>query len=260
MSGRVCEVEMPSRAECSVVVAVDGSPAAPAAARWAARAAAARGAELLVADAAEDATLLAAAVDTARAEAGPALRVTLLGPDPDPAHRRRTRRARLLVVGAPARPAAAPGGPAHPALAAARRCGSVLVVVPEGGHTGGGPVVVGIGAGTHTSAALDFAVQEAARRGAELVAVHAGDPDTHHSDDHERAHRLLSDALIGYGEKYPAVAITRIVAQDEPARLLLRTALGAALIVLGAGPAAPGPLHRDVLAAAATPVALATHP
>ncbi|MGW5575124.1 hypothetical protein ACWEVD_28310, partial [Nocardia thailandica] len=36
MSGRVCEVEMPSRAECSVVVAVDGSPAAPAAARWAA--------------------------------------------------------------------------------------------------------------------------------------------------------------------------------------------------------------------------------
>lgn len=245
---------MPSRPECSVVVAVDGSTAALAAARWAARTAILRGVPLLVVHAGHDASVLATAAAAAAEEVAPAdltIRTTLVDREPAPAPRHR---APLLVIGSPRRPASTTRTPGS-ALTAARRYGSVLVVAPALRRVGDGPVVIGIGSRGNSAGALDFALHEAALRGTDLVAIHASTPDTPHSDDHERGHRLISDALVGYGEKYPTVSITRIVTHGDPSRLLLRAAHDARLIVLGAGPDL-GALHREVLTTTGVPVAI----
>jgi nucleotide-binding universal stress UspA family protein len=94
-------------------------------------------------------------------------------------------------------------------------------------------------------AVIAFAFEVAAGRNAPVVAVHAwGDfvvqdgfgfgalaVDWDEVDREE--HRVLDERLATWVEKYPEVQVERIVARDTPSRLLLRSAEGASLVVLG---------------------------
>jgi nucleotide-binding universal stress UspA family protein len=108
-----------------------------------------------------------------------------------------------------------------------------------------GPVVVGVDGTPAGEAAIAFAFEEAAIRGAALYAVHtwtdtlldaalAGDPamlDFHPLQ--QSAYEILAERLAGWQEKYPDVRVYREVVRDRPAAALLRYAENAALVVVG---------------------------
>ena len=104
------------------------------------------------------------------------------------------------------------------------------------------PVVVGIDGSPVSELALAFAYEEAALRGAPLAAVHTwmdlvADPaiapllDWEAIEVDERV--VLSERLAGWAEKYPDVAVRRVVTRDRPAHALLEEAVGAQLLVVG---------------------------
>jgi nucleotide-binding universal stress UspA family protein len=111
---------------------------------------------------------------------------------------------------------------------------------------GGGPVVVGVDGSPGAERALEFALDEAAARGTELVAVYAWGvppggnlgPTTHrHYDEHEaqdQAERLLSEACAGWQEDYPEVKVDRrAVHSFNPVLTLIEEVPAASLIVVG---------------------------
>lgn len=120
-----------------------------------------------------------------------------------------------------------------------------VAIVPEQLPPGGvSPrVVVGISAAGAGRLALGFALDEAQRRGATLVAVRAwGEPDTSlvHALDpaaidrwKQHAGELLHGDLAPMVERYPDVKIEPILVASEPADALLREADDAALVVVG---------------------------
>jgi len=115
------------------------------------------------------------------------------------------------------------------------------VVVVRGDVLSRGPVVVGVDA-EHSDAALGFAFDEAARRGAPVVAVHAWseaalDPflvpfldwDAVRADEEA----VLERALAPWVAKFPAVEVRPTVLRDNAAAALVRAAEGAVLVVTG---------------------------
>ncbi|GAB3887612.1 universal stress protein [Kibdelosporangium lantanae] len=125
-------------------------------------------------------------------------------------------------------------------------CPVVVVRTPPLGHAiVGAPVVVGVDGSPASEAAIAYAFDEAARRGCALVAVHTWeevflDPelradqirfDTTALEDRER--ELLSQRLAGWPEKYPEVPVTQMVAKGHPVRILLEQAEQAQLVVVG---------------------------
>lgn len=123
-------------------------------------------------------------------------------------------------------------------------CDQPVVVVREPSGEAG-PVVVGVDGSSASARAIDFAFDFAARRGCELVAVHAWsdlpmdavapvrmwDEDLGHI--RREGERLLDEALAGNQERRPDVSVRREVSFDRPARTLLEHAEGAALLVVG---------------------------
>ena len=104
------------------------------------------------------------------------------------------------------------------------------------------PVVVGVDGSSISEAALVFAVETAARRGAPLLAVHVGrdgpvDPawapifDWDAVEQEETA--VLAERLAGWGEKYSDLEIVRLVARGIPARVLVEQSERAQLVVVG---------------------------
>jgi len=102
------------------------------------------------------------------------------------------------------------------------------------------PVVVGVDGSEESLHALEFAFEEAAARGAGLVAVHvwhrlpslltgSGEADWVAA----RAHRRLAQALAGWREKYPGVAVRQDVVPGHPARMLACYSARADLVVIG---------------------------
>jgi len=155
------------------------------------------------------------------------------------------------------------------ALAARGAC-PVVIVRGETGNTDG-PVVVGIDGSPVSEAALGFAFDAAAVRGAELVALHAWSPtavdkalepvmDWDAVADEEEA--VLAERLSGWGQKYPQVTVRRSVVRDGAARALVDASRGAQLVVVGSrgrGDAAGlllGSVSHGVLHAAHCPVAI----
>jgi nucleotide-binding universal stress UspA family protein len=107
-----------------------------------------------------------------------------------------------------------------------------------------GPVVVGVDGSSTSDAAIATAFDEASWRGAGLVAVHAW---SEYASDHVRfqaldegreqveqmENELLAQRLAGWQEKYPDVAVRRVVTSGRPVEQLLDQAAGAQLMVVG---------------------------
>jgi nucleotide-binding universal stress UspA family protein len=118
--------------------------------------------------------------------------------------------------------------------------GHGCVVVARGENAVPAPrdavVAVGVDGSAHSQAAIGFAYEEAALRGATLLAIHTwNDKPLGHAlgcypleinptsiDDQE--HRLLENELAGWEQKYPDVPVRMRVLRGSPAPNLLRYA------------------------------------
>jgi nucleotide-binding universal stress UspA family protein len=106
---------------------------------------------------------------------------------------------------------------------------------------GNGPVVVGVDGSTGSAPAVEFAFEEAAARGTGLIAVYAwGVMSSDAGDDDDPgveqniANARLAEALTGWQEKYPGVAVSyRAVHSLVPVRTILDLSTDAGLIVVG---------------------------
>jgi cation-transporting ATPase F len=258
---------MSATGNAPVVVAVDGSETAAAAALWAAGEAARRHASLLVFTAygyedpafagtaypppdwlavkEADADQLLRRTRATLEAAVPGLAVATGTSDrgPVPALLTVSERARLLVTGEPVGPIAGLfSGSPDVDLAAKAHC---PVVVVRGRESVDGPVVVGVDGSPLSEAAIAWAFEEAALRNAPLVALHAwhdGDAAGLFSDGNvafqgeslpDSGRRLLAQRLAGWQEKYPDVTVERRVEHDKPRHRLLSVSRGAQLVVVG---------------------------
>jgi len=102
------------------------------------------------------------------------------------------------------------------------------------------PIVVGIDGSRASELATAIAFDEASRRGVELMAVHAWSdltmielPGLDWSAVEAEAERSFSERLAGWQERYPDVAVHRILVCDRPARQLVEKSESAQLVVVG---------------------------
>jgi nucleotide-binding universal stress UspA family protein len=102
------------------------------------------------------------------------------------------------------------------------------------------PVVVGIDGSPASETATAIAFEEASRRGVELIAVHAWSdfaveelPGVEWSDLQTQAEEALAERLAGWQERYPDVAVRRVVVLDRPTHQLLEQSESAQLTVVG---------------------------
>jgi nucleotide-binding universal stress UspA family protein len=130
------------------------------------------------------------------------------------------------------------------ALATHGHCPVVVVrgADPDTAPRQDGPVVVGVDGSPNSRAALDFAFEAAALRGAPLTAVHAWSDlpvitvwelttDWHLVQQNEA--KALSQWLADGRALYPGVPVEQVVVREGPARILLEHARTAQLVVVG---------------------------
>jgi nucleotide-binding universal stress UspA family protein len=135
------------------------------------------------------------------------------------------------------------------------------------GNPGMSRIVVGVHGTTASDAALDWAVGEARLRRARLHLVLASDPGARQRAPYARpvaradtGPDTLADAALRTARMLPPGWVTAELANGLPARVLISSAAGAGLLVLGsaraAGPSsgAVGPVARACLRHAPCPV------
>lgn len=248
-----------------IVVGVDGSPASDNAVVWAARDAVLRGVQLTLIYALPGAAspvwldvalpqdywdyqnetgqkVLDAAQQVAREAAGEhALRIVAKSV---PGHAVATlieysRRADLVVVGSRGLSKWGRRLLGSVSSSLAHHAHGPVAVIPEGERPPTAPVVVGVDGSPASELATEIAFDEASRRGVELIVLHTWTdlnfefPAIRWNDLSEEAERALSEQLAGWCERYPDVAVRRVVMPDEPARQLLAQAEAAQLVVVG---------------------------
>ncbi len=122
----------------------------------------------------------------------------------------------------------------------ATRAACPVVVVRYGAGTGAvhREIAVGVRDPREASEALEFGFEEAALRGAGLVAVYA----THAADAEPEAVRVLAETLGEWRDKYPAVAARPEVVHGHPGQVLADYSGRADLVVIGRH-GAPGITH-----------------
>ena len=102
------------------------------------------------------------------------------------------------------------------------------------------PVLVGIDGSPASDFALAIALDEASRRGVELIALHAWSdaevfeiPGLDWSAVQGEAERSLAERTAGWRERYPDVTVRRLVVAHRPARQLTEKSESAQLVVVG---------------------------
>jgi nucleotide-binding universal stress UspA family protein len=122
---------------------------------------------------------------------------------------------------------------------------SPVVVVRGTVDTADGPVIVGADGSSRADHTLSVAFEEAARRGAELIAIRAYQLPVPYGVmamgtipyDPEELKRAESDALEQnvrpWREKYPDVKVETLVAQGSAGRVLVDVSNSAGLVVVG---------------------------
>ena len=242
-----------------IVVGVDGSPESLTAARWAAREAGLRDLSLLLVHAFDIPVAgmlgytIPAALTDGLSESGeqiladaaqdirqdhPDLEITsrLAQSDPRPILVEASERAVLTVVGTR-------GGGRIPgvilgsvALHITAHGRSPVAVIPAGAavdpaETQAGPVLLGVDGSRTSEAAVEFAFDEADRRGAPLRAVLVWDDvafrglarlDSMIELEDQEEHAVLAEQLAGWREKYPDVPVEPVVRRGRAAEALLR--------------------------------------
>ncbi|MGV0783995.1 universal stress protein [Mycolicibacterium peregrinum] len=114
-----------------------------------------------------------------------------------------------------------------------------MAVIPHSERPPTAPVVVGVDGSPASELATEIAFDEASRRGVELVVLHTWTdlnfefPAIRWEDLSAEAERILAEQLAGWCERYPDVAVRRVVMPDEPGRQLLAQAETAQLVVVG---------------------------
>ncbi|SDC13459.1 universal stress protein [Actinokineospora iranica] len=152
--------------------------------------------------------------------------------------------ATLLVLGSSGASGAAGALLGSTATTLVRSPDTPTVVVRGASHATG-PVVVGVDGSPTSERALGFALDHAARHGAELVAVHAwsdrpidavlsalfrAEGDNRPID---AAELLVNDQLRRWSDDYPTVPVRALHKTDRPAHALLEEATDARLLVVG---------------------------
>lgn len=173
------------------------------------------------------------------------INVDLAQDPPIPVLRQASKTARMIVVGTHGHGEFTGGlvGSVSSSLAVHALC-PVVVIRGPGEDEDRRPVVVGVDGSVHSEPAIAAAFEEASLRGVDLIAVHAWsdvaldvvfskfqDVDWLARQDTERA--LLAESLAGFGDHYPDVQVTSIVAKDKPGKNLIDHSGRAQLIVLG---------------------------
>jgi nucleotide-binding universal stress UspA family protein len=133
-------------------------------------------------------------------------------------------------------------------LAAHAHCPVAVIRTPgpDQPSSAGGPVVAGVDGSPTSDAVLQIAFDQASVRGADLVAVHTWtefSSDSEYAYAHQfivdwdaidtREQELLAERMAGWQERYPDVAVRRVVSRDRPVRCLLEQAADARLLVIG---------------------------
>jgi nucleotide-binding universal stress UspA family protein len=150
-----------------------------------------------------------------------------------------------------------------------------VVVMRADARTGASEVIVGIDGSPHSIAALEFAFDEASRRGWNLVAVHAWDVPAYDlivssegpvafplENIADAEIRLAAEVLAGFKVDYPDVNVTENLVRAPAVQALLDASTNAALIVVGtrgrniALGALLGSVSNGVLHKAKVPVAV----
>ncbi|MGB3351953.1 MAG: universal stress protein [Mycobacterium sp.] len=119
------------------------------------------------------------------------------------------------------------------------RCPVAVVRETPSGDLPDAPVLVGIDGSPASERAVAIAFDEASRRGVDLVALHTWLESTDDfigvgwPDVREQADEILAERLAGWQQRYPDVAVHRVVAMDNPIRQLLDLSGSAQLMVVG---------------------------
>ncbi|GAA2795103.1 universal stress protein [Saccharopolyspora taberi] len=230
-----------------VVVGVDGSKRSQAAAQWAADEAERRHAPLRVLAINPDPPLTELAKETADRiaaqcrDAHPGLEIdasTELG-QPAAVLVRGSRTSRLLVVGSRGRSSLAGVllGSVSTKVATHAHCPVVVVRDPRTE----GPVVVGVDSSPHSGKALEFAVDSAVIRAADLVAVQVWHVERAsglseldlEAAAQEAAERSLSEQLAGRRTNHPDLTVHKVTRHGHPVDQLTEAAREAQLLVVG---------------------------
>jgi nucleotide-binding universal stress UspA family protein len=251
-----------------ILVGIDGSPSALAAARWAAREAVVRRAPIRlvyafgwmpVHDADDPVQIVPDARDALRRTAeerlaAAAAQVAEVAPDVEVSQEVTTGMPAALLVSLSAEAQLAVVGhrglggfaglvigSVGTALAAHAACSVVVVRGPDATRQDG-PIVVGLDGSPQSEAALAFAVEAAVARRVPLRAVRAWlDPAVPYvvtgpadwDEEVRRQQGLLSEQLVEWREKYPDLRVEPVLMQDQPAHALAQSTGGAQLVVVG---------------------------